>query len=111
MFDEELPPTRKTYIPLVREYLKKYRYQLEVSAEQLSRDLDISSVYYRQIEGGQRGKKLSIDLVYDLILYLRCDALAFLKEEAVYLKAFEALNKVNSRKKYSDTLNDLDIEN
>lgn len=111
MFDIDLEPVRKRYIPLVREYLKKYRYAMAVSAEQLSRELDISSVYYRQIEGGQRGKKLSIDLVYDLILYLKCDALAFLEAEATYIKAFESLNEIKGRRKYSDTLNKLENKN
>lgn len=110
MFDDEMLSTRRSNIPLVRDYLKAYRYQKEVSAEQLSRDLDISSVYYRQIEGGQRGKKLSIDLVYDLILYFKCDAMAFLEKEASYVKAYEGLNHIRGRRKYRDRLSDLDFE-
>lgn len=111
MFDEDSGLVRKSYIPLVREYLKKYRYALEVSAEQLSRDLDISSVYYRQIEGGQRGKKLSIDIAYDLILYLKCDAIEFLEAEAAYLKSFEEMNRINSRRKYCNKINPSDLDN
>ncbi|MFH2116682.1 MAG: hypothetical protein ABII85_01420 [Bacillota bacterium] len=99
MFEQNLPRARKKYIPLVRDYLKSYRNKTVYSAEVLSRELDISAVYYRQIEGGQRGRRLPIELVIELIELLKVDALDFLKKEAEYLIAFEELNSIKKRKK------------
>lgn len=69
------------------------------SSEYLSRELDVSAVYYRQIEGGQRGKKLSIDLVIKLIILLEVDPVEFLKAESEYLNAYEDLNGIESFKR------------
>jgi len=99
MFEQDLPRVRKKYIPLVRDYLKGYRYKTVYSAESISRELDISAVYYRQIEGGQRGRRLPIELVIELIGLLQVDALEFLKNEAEYLVEFEKLNSIKKRKK------------
>ena len=86
-------------VPLVRDYLKEYRNKMGYSAEVLSRELDVSAVYYRQIEGGQRGKRLPIELVIKLIILLHVDPLEFLKAEALYLSAYEDLNGIKKHKK------------
>jgi transcriptional regulator with XRE-family HTH domain len=100
MYDEDsVHLKQKSHVPLVRDYLKNYRNKMGYSAEYLSRELDVSAVYYRQIEGGQRGKRLPIELVIKLIILLHVDPLEFLKAEATYLSAYEELNGIKKYKK------------
>src|SRR5690554_3342724 len=100
MYDENsIRLKQKSNVPLVRDYLKTYRNKMGYSAEYLSRELDVSAVYYRQIEGGQRGKRLSIELVIKLIILLHVDPLEFLRAEATYLSAYEELNDIKKYKK------------
>ena len=100
MYEEDSKYSKqKSHVPLVRDYLKNYRNKMGYSAEFLSRELDVSAVYYRQIEGGQRGKRLPIELVIKLIILLHVDPLEFLKAEARYLSAYEELNGIKKYKK------------
>ncbi|MFU8787104.1 MAG: helix-turn-helix domain-containing protein [Candidatus Izemoplasmataceae bacterium] len=100
MFKEESTRLYKDQpVTLARDYLKEYRNKMGYSAERLSRELDVSAVYYRQIEGGQRGKKLPIELVIKLIILLNVDPLDFLKAEASYLSAYEDLNGIKKLNK------------
>jgi transcriptional regulator with XRE-family HTH domain len=100
MYDEDsVLLKQKSHVPLIRDYLKNYRNKMGYSAEYLSRELDVSAVYYRQIEGGQRGKRLPIELVIKLIILLHVDPLEFLKSEATYLSAYEELNGIKKYKK------------
>lgn len=99
MYEEDFKNLKqKIHVPLVRNYLKVYRNKMGYSAEYLSRELDISAVYYRQIEGGQRGKRLPIELVIKLIILLNVEPLDFLRAEASYLSSYEELNGIKKYK-------------
>jgi hypothetical protein len=67
--------------------------------EALSRELGISAIYYYQIEGGQRGMKLPVYLILDLITILQFDALEFLTYESHYQQEFAKINNLDARNK------------
>lgn len=88
---------RKEYIPLHRTYLKTARNRLCYSIEAISRMLDISAIYYYQIESGKRGRKLSAELIIALSEILNIEPGEFLREESEYLIAFNKLNQIEKR--------------
>jgi transcriptional regulator with XRE-family HTH domain len=69
------------------------RDRLGLSIEEVSRELKVSSFYYYQIEGGSRGKKLSLALALQLILILKMDAFRFLEYENEHHKKLVELNR------------------
>lgn len=90
---------RRQYISVTRDYLKKQRNEMKYSMEALSRELDISAIYYYQIEGGQRGLRLPVYLILDLIRILKFDALEFLRLESEYQKRFATINEIEQKNK------------
>ena len=97
MKDEKEIKKRKKYIPLRREYLHKARNKLKYSIEELSRKLDVSAVYYYQIEAGKRGRKLPVDLIIKLTEFLCIKADKFLNAEKAYMKEFDKLNEIKEK--------------
>ena len=90
---------RRNYIPVPRDYLKGRRNEMKYSMEGLSRELGISAIYYYQIEGGQRGLRLPVNIILDLIHLLQFDAIEFLTLESQYQQRFAEQNSIESRNK------------
>lgn len=80
------------FVSLPRDYLKEKRKELGYSVELTSRKLDISRYYYYQIENGQRGTKLTFELMLKLCEVLEIKETYFIKSEKEYLKKLNDLN-------------------
>ncbi len=85
--------TKIGFVSLPREYLKYKRLSLGYSVELASRKLDVSRYYYYQIENGNRGSKLSIDLMLKISKVLEIDKHDFLESEIKYVNELKELNK------------------
>lgn len=82
----------KGFVSLPREYLIEKRKLLGYSVEVASRKLDISRFYYYQIENGNRGSKLTFELMLKLCEVLGIKESYFIKSEKEYLSELKALN-------------------
>lgn len=84
----------RSYVSLPRKYLKDKRLELGYSVELTSRKLNISRFYYYQIENGNRGTKLTVDLMNNLCEVLEIEPLRFLELEKLYQIDFKDLNDI-----------------
>lgn len=73
-------------VSLPRFYLIDRRKELQMSVDELSIKLDIGRKYYYLIESGNRGKRMSLDILQGLITHLQFDAAEFIRLEKEYLK-------------------------
>lgn len=91
--DQEQIKQRNDRTPLPSFFLIEQRLNLETSAEQVSRLLNVSRYYYYQLESGRRGVKLSMRMSLAIIKALQIDALRFLQLEAEHAEKYRSLNQ------------------
>lgn len=80
--------------PLPRFYLIDKRIKLNLSAEEVSRMLDVSKRYYYQLENGWRGYRMGVSLMIKLIDVLSFEALEFLEAENAHIERYHKINNI-----------------
>ena len=88
---------RKMMVPLPRFYIIDKRTKLGLSAEEVSRRLDVTKRYYYQIENGWRGLRMGVPLILKLIEVLDIDALEFLNSESEHIRRFNEINNIKQK--------------
>jgi transcriptional regulator with XRE-family HTH domain len=84
------PCARHTYL---RSYLKDLRKERGYTIEALSEEADMSSNHYQLLELGKRGKRLSLQMAYQLAQALRITIDELYKLEMSYLKKQESIDR------------------
>lgn len=74
-----------------RVYLMLARDSLNISAEELSRRIDVSKGYYYNLENGHRGHKMTVVTFARIIECLGLDARNAIEEEVKYQKERDLL--------------------
>ena len=82
----------KKKIPLPRFYLTERRVDLGLSVEVVSRELEVTHYYYYQLENGNRGAKLPVQMLLKLTKALQMDADKLLQLESEYIEKYKILN-------------------
>lgn len=81
-----------------RVYLTIARQNLNISAEELSRRLDVSKGHYYNLENGYRGHKLTATMIARIVECLNLDANYIVKEEVRYQIERDAFLKSKNKK-------------
>ena len=76
-----------------RIYLTIARQDINISAEELSRRLDLSKSYYYALENGSRGHNMTVQMLSKITKCLNLDANKIVEEEIKYQKEREAFLK------------------
>ncbi len=82
-------------VPLPRFYLTERRLELGLSVEKVAIELGVANYYYYQIENGNRGKRLSVNLLLMITKALKMEAEELLRLEAEYIEKYNEINKQN----------------
>ena len=93
--------TRHNLPSYPRVYLTIERQKLNVSAEEMSRRLDVSKGYYYALENGLRGHKMTVLMFARILECLDVDANYMIKEEVRYQNEREAY--ISSKRKTNKT--------
>jgi len=75
-----------------REYLIKRRESLGYSRTFVADELDMSLDYYYQIENGQRGKRMSVEMLAKIAKVLKYERARLLENEVDYLIQCNLIN-------------------
>lgn len=81
-----------------RVYLTIARQKLNISAEELSRRLEVSKSHYYNLENGYRGHQLTASMIARIAECLNLDANYVVKEEVRYQLEREAFVKSKNKK-------------
>jgi transcriptional regulator with XRE-family HTH domain len=84
------PDVRHTYL---RSYLKDLRKERGYTIEVLSEEAQMSTNHYQLLELGKRGKRLSLQMAYQLAQALRISIDDLVKLEMTYLQKQESIDK------------------
>lgn len=82
-----------------RVFLTIARQKMNLSAEEVSRRLDVSKIYYYSIENGKRGHKITIGLLARIVEVLNLDANELIKDEVRYQNERQAFIKSKRKNK------------
>lgn len=93
--------TRHNLPSYPRVYLTIERQKLNISAEEMSRRLDVSKGYYYALENGLRGHKMTVVMFARILECLDVDANYMIKEEVRYQNEREAY--ISSKRKTNKT--------
>jgi len=84
------PCVHHTYL---RSYLKDLRKECGFTIEALSEEADMSTNHYQLLELGKRGKRLSLQMAYQLAQALRITIDELFKLEMCYLEKQESIDR------------------
>lgn len=77
--------SRHKYPSYPRVYLTKKRDEMNISAEELSRRLDVSKSYYYALENGSRGHNIGVLLLSKLTICLNAEIMEMFNSEIRYI--------------------------